>query len=476
MGIIFLILSSATYKYNVGTDEGIWNYMGHVWIKYDIAPYKGAVENKTPGIFFIYAISNFFFGVNVWFPRLVGIFATVVASRYIYSIGKMLGTSTTGVFSMLFFGLTMAWRFTEGRHPAYTETFMVFFTIISFYYAFKMFNSGQPIIPKYVLYSGLLIGSAIVFKQIAIITTPALFLLLIMREVHIWASLRDNYKTLAIFGIGVLIPNLISLVPLLISGVTIGEYFEGAWLILINEPRFDNPRSFTQMLFAFVKFWKDSKIVYFYPFIILFLILKDNLIKGNIPFMGIVFWMIFDFIGVNASLHYYGHQVKQIIPSFAVASGISLSYLFNLNIFSDPIFLRKKIMVLILIFILWVPIYTHVFGDDTPDTYKELGLWIKENTSADDYVYIWAEDRSTSLAYSERRSPSKYFDTYTISETNNKHMDELKGDLIDLKPTLFLTPTKNEISVPDWLKNLLDVSYILVNEKYGYKVFRLNEH
>ena len=54
-------------------DESMWHYIGRNWIRNGLVPYQGGVDNKSPLIFLIFGISDWLFGVNYWFPRLLGI-------------------------------------------------------------------------------------------------------------------------------------------------------------------------------------------------------------------------------------------------------------------------------------------------------------------------------------------------------------------------------------------------------------------
>ena len=51
-------------------DEYLWSYIGRIWNRNGIPPYIGAVENKTPGIFIVYAVSDFLFESNIFFIRI----------------------------------------------------------------------------------------------------------------------------------------------------------------------------------------------------------------------------------------------------------------------------------------------------------------------------------------------------------------------------------------------------------------------
>ena len=59
---LFVMLDGQT-----SNDEGIWNYIARVWCENRIPPYLGTIENKTPGIFELFAGSYLFFGVDYYF-------------------------------------------------------------------------------------------------------------------------------------------------------------------------------------------------------------------------------------------------------------------------------------------------------------------------------------------------------------------------------------------------------------------------
>ena len=89
----------------MGIDEGVWSYIGTAWSKFGIAPLKGALDDKTPGIHIIYAVSNFLFGVNAWCPRLIGCMALTWSGFIVYSITSKLRDHFAGILAMLVFGV-----------------------------------------------------------------------------------------------------------------------------------------------------------------------------------------------------------------------------------------------------------------------------------------------------------------------------------------------------------------------------------
>jgi hypothetical protein len=114
-------------------DEGIWSYIGLAWVDYDAVPYKGTVENKTPGIFLLNALSYYFYGVNFIFPRLIGLFTMLISSYLIYKIGKTIRSKLSGFLAALLFFNSTTWNTVNGPYLAHSEIFMIFFNICSFF-------------------------------------------------------------------------------------------------------------------------------------------------------------------------------------------------------------------------------------------------------------------------------------------------------------------------------------------------------
>ena len=304
---------------HMGNDEGMWSYMGRVWSENNMPPYVGAIENKTPGIFELFAISHILFGVNIFYVKLLGVIAILFSSLTVYSISKNLHTHLAGIFSMVIFGLTMAWSLLDGMYTAQTETFMVLFSTLSFYFVIK--GVGCLKWRFWIFLSGFSMGLAVAFKQIGLTTAIALFIFFIVYGASGLTN-KDKMVGLFLLGLGVIISTFFSLVPLIVSNVSLKEYIDGAWLILLNS---GSSASTTSHIKGFLSVFLNSRIVVFYPFFGLF-IGQPDLIK-NRYFMGLLIWMFFDFIGVNASGRYYGHQIKQLMPSLSIIIGLLLSNL-----------------------------------------------------------------------------------------------------------------------------------------------------
>ena len=76
-----LVITFFTDSLTFTNDEAMWHYIGRNWFRHGLIPYSGGVDNKSPLIFSVYGISDWLFGVNYWFPRLIGV---VVQSVGVY--------------------------------------------------------------------------------------------------------------------------------------------------------------------------------------------------------------------------------------------------------------------------------------------------------------------------------------------------------------------------------------------------------
>jgi len=448
---------------HMGNDEGMWSYMGRVWSENNMPPYVGAIENKTPGIFELFAISHILFGVNIFYVKLLGVIAILFSSLTVYSISKNLHTHLAGIFSMVIFGLTMAWSLLDGMYTAQTETFMVLFSTLSFYFVIK--GVGCLKWRFWIFLSGFSMGLAVAFKQIGLTTAIALFIFFIVYGASGLTN-KDKMVGLFLLGLGVIISTFFSLVPLIVSNVSLKEYIDGAWLILLNS---GSSASTTSHIKGFLSVFLNSRIVVFYPFFGLF-IGQPDLIK-NRYFMGLLIWMFFDFIGVNASGRYYGHQIKQLMPSLSIIIGLLLSNLLLRRCVDKSEMSKYASILLIFIIVLLFPFRSLIINCNKAvngvDCGKELGIWLKENTNKNDYVYIADGGDNSILSYSDRVSSSKYFNTIFV--TSDAAREQLLSDL-KAKPPLYFLNSSDDMGtkIEEFIKN----NYKLFCTKQKYKIFK----
>jgi hypothetical protein len=466
--IITMLFFISPLKF-MGDDEGMWSYIGRIWSENKIPPYAGAIENKTPGIFELNAVSYALFGVNIFFVRVLGIISIILSSLIVFLTGRELHSRLAGIFSMYIFGLTMTWKLLDGAYVAQTETFMVMFSVLSFYFAIK--GKDNPKWKYWILLAGISIGVAISFKQIALTTLLALVYFVIACSAN---NLTKQQKLFGIImlGLGICFSLFVSLIPLLLSGVSLKEYFDGAWMILLNPV---SSGSLKTHIDGFIRVWLDSRMMVFYPF--LFLILFQRDLVRNWYFIGLMVWLLFDFIGVNSSGYYFGHQLKQLIPALSIIIGILLSNLLVLLNSLKEQNTKYASIILVTIILIMLP-YDLLFfrghqiaAGQSNNTYREIGTWLRDNTDQKDYVYVIGRNGNPILSYSERVSSSKYFNSIFITSDAEERI--VLSDLKE-KPPAFIIKPQNDKSIGSKIEEFMVSNYTFLQSKYNYDIFRRN--
>ena len=83
LALLQLLVTLFTDGFALSFDEAIWHYIGRNWFRHGLIPYSGGVDNKSPLIFAIFGLSDHFFGVNYWFPRLLGTLCQSIGIYYV---------------------------------------------------------------------------------------------------------------------------------------------------------------------------------------------------------------------------------------------------------------------------------------------------------------------------------------------------------------------------------------------------------
>src|SRR6476661_2989376 len=130
MGILQLLVTLLTYGFTLSFAEAMWHYIGRNWFRNGLTPYSGGIDNKSPLIFAIFGLSDKLFGVNFWFPRIIGTFCQSVGLYFVYKIAKHLAGDRAGVFAVTLYGLSLLWKNTGGSYVSFTETYAGMFIII----------------------------------------------------------------------------------------------------------------------------------------------------------------------------------------------------------------------------------------------------------------------------------------------------------------------------------------------------------
>ncbi|MHC4418780.1 MAG: ArnT family glycosyltransferase [Planctomycetota bacterium] len=476
IGLLLLVIHSAGRS--MGPDEGMWGYMARVWSENGIVPYSGTIDNKPPGILLLYYVSHSLFGTNVWFPRMVGILASFATSLCLYWIIRRLANHTAAIIGVVFYICLMPSKTFHAVSTAYTETFVIFFATLSFVLIIQSNDLKGWRHYLAIAASGFSIGSAIVFKHVALLDAVAMF---ILAGYFLKASGRGRSIAQA-FGLmllGILVANTVSLVALLVNGGSLPDYLRMAWIYLL-EGR-ESEIGIIQRLANVMPAWSHNGLIIPYLGIVGFILTRKKLRQRRIPVAALLAWLGLDFIGVNAAGTYYQHQYKQILPPLCIVCGISFEFLAQqLGVMGqEQTFFKTKdkivLGIILAILTCYVPFARNyskgiqkIFRPEE-DTNRQLASYIKQISATDDYIYIYQKYKDPILSYSDRLAPSQYFNTYFLSYPGA--VQQVQRDMEEKAPLfILLEQSKN---APEWLREVVDKKYVKLEERDNFDIFVL---
>jgi len=307
-----------------------------------------------------------------------------------------------------------------------------------------------------------------VFSEIA-----ALFVFYLTLDKKLCSNFRHTVRDSFLGLTGVLTATIMSIIPLILSGVSIKSYWECAWQLLL----YSGESAQQQRLFKFMNAWNHPEMLLLYALMFLFIAHKKSLVRKNIPFWSLIAWLIFDLFAVNASGKYFLHHIQQLIPSLSICAGIMISIFFHSNLIEKKLRQKRIVQIIICIILLMTPYKTiikymqeqTIFFDQDPYSLrgKKIGVWIKENTNPEDYVLIYSRNCSVAQVYSERRSPSRHFSRMFLNTPG--FVKELIADTRQHPPAYVLVKQSDIYS--DGLRRLIAGKYSLKCALYQYLVY-----
>jgi len=468
--IIALFTNTLTFTH----EESMWHYIGRNWFRHGMTPYQGGIDNKSPFLFAIYGISDWLFGINYWFPRVIGIIVQSVGIYYLYKIafryasainsGNNQTAEQAGLFAISLYGLSLLWRTTGGKLVSFTETYATTLVIISFYKCLVATNN------KHYFISGLLAGLGIGCRFSAVFGTMAVFIM----------AFRRNWKGALLLGTGIISGCLLMAGLIELSGIPVRDFLFYGFADNFGEGSATD-FSWEYKLDQFFNNFFNSELILFYPFIIGYILVTKKLDH-------LLVWLLCTFIGINILGLYARPHFKELLPAFSLTAALCLSHLTSQYKLS---FRGLMIIVWICFFPktlepLWglrktfrsVIIPPKTFCDNPAaitdeEAERRLGKWIKTVTSDTDLVYVAGFGARVQL-YSERVSPALYFN---ITQTNYSRA-QIYRDLENKPPAMIAIPVFSSYKawvdkeVRDYIDKLVADRYVFDKCQYGYGIYR----
>ena len=468
--VLFVLLQLAvtllTNGFTLYFDEAIWQYIGRNWFRHGLTPYSGGVDNKSPLIFAIYGLSDRLFGVNYWFPRVVGTACQTVGLWYVYKLADRLAGRQTAMLAMQLYGLSLLWHATNGKYVSLTETYEVTGIIVAVY----LFLT-TPKRAGFFL-SGLAAAAGCAFRLTGLFGVAAMFLY----------SVRRRRLEGAIFGAGFVAGLVLFAGMALLAGIHLSDFFLYGFRdnFGANSPT-DHPLSWKAAQLAEKFFY--SEMVLLYPGAIAYVLLKR---KADL----FVLWAAVAFVGICLLGMPDAAHLKDILPPLCLMNAIVIRQ--GIERYALPV--RPLALILWLVFFPKTteplvalkallsapnehPEQSCVAPYLPPDNYalKRLGWWIRGTTTPQDRVLV-AGDGAQVQAYSERLSPGIYFNTTETLLARRRFRD----DLLAGPPALIAVPLFDAYRehTDEDTRRLIDS---LVAERYrgegcrsGYAIYRLS--
>jgi hypothetical protein len=450
---VALLTDSNTFTH----EESMWHYIGRNWFRLGLTPYQGGIDNKSPLIFAVFGLSDILFGIDCWFPRILGVVVQSVGLYYLYKIAiKITADNSTmaATIATCIYGLSILWRTTGGKYVSFTETYAVTLMITAIY--FYITAQGN----KKLFIAGMLAGFAVGWRL------SAVFSVLAVSE-H---ALFKNRSALIPFFAGL----LTCIVALLCLATLAGIQLNDLWLYMVAEnlgSGSTTDHSFSWKLHSFLDTFFYSEMLLFYPLLAGWFLLRQRASLLTI-------WLVCEFMGIVVLGIYARPHLKTLLPSLSLISGITIAQLVQ----HYGISFNK---VLIAVWLLFFPKVTEplialkrsIAGEKPPlelllqgavvrpneQMEKAVGLWIKSNTSPGDKVLVAGFGARVQL-FSERLSPTAYFN---VTQTPLAIL-RFKQEVLKDKPALIAIPMFDDYKryVSKELRSFIDS---LAGEHYYYR-------
>ena len=463
--ILQLAVALLTDGFALSFDEAMWHYIGRNWFRHGLVPYAGGVDNKSPLMFAIFGLSDKLFGVNYWFPRILGTVIQSASIYYVYKITKHVANHRAGVLAITIYGLSLLWHGTGGKYVSYTETYEVMFVILAFYKSLTAQSKRDMFI------SGLFAGIAIAFRLTAIFAVAAILI----------GCVRKNRSFISPFCTGILAALGCLLLTAFFVGINIRMMLD--YMVPDNFTSGSaTDHSFAWKLHNFADKFIWSAMPLFYPFVVGYLLLKK---KINL----LVFWFILALIGIAAVGIFDAVHLKEVLPPLAIMSAACIGYFIDNYKLSPAIFITTVVFV-------FFPKSTEPLRNlklltsekqptqqfcsppyTIPDegTRKLLGRWVRDNTNPTDMVFV-AGFGAQVQAYTERISSTIYFNVTQTPIAKQRFYSDMKHN----RPALVLVPLfpqyrqQVRADILGFVDSLVASNYTLTGCMYNYNIYTMN--
>ena len=411
-------------------DEGIYQVLGDA-INNGRLLYLEIWDNKPPLLYWLYGI----FSSDQFTVRLASLIFGILTVFVFYLLSsKIFRNERISFISTALLAVLLGSPLLEGN-IANAENFMLLPILGS---ALLVFNLSS------LFFAGILLGIAFLFKIVAIFDFAAFFLFLFLvflaKKIN-RKNILSVIKKVAPFFFGFSLPILVTALFFFLSGA-FSPFFKATFLANVGYVDYGN-RLIIPQGFLILKFIALS------IFVFTIFTKREKMSPSSI---FILLWFGFSLFNAFFPQRPYTHYLLVLLPSFSLLLGLTIQDL-KFRKIALPIFLISLFLILInfrfygktifyyqnfLSFVTngkSVYAYNRFFDRRTPTDY-ELAMYIKNNTSEKDSIFIWGNNAQV-YTLAKKLPPGRYAVAYHITSSKDG-VKETQEDLDLAKPKLII--------------------------------------
>ena len=404
--------------------------------------YETAWDNKPPMIYLTYQFIFNFFGVSMFWLRLIGAIAVLATSAVIYEIAQGILGTRRALVATIIFGLLTSLRLVEGN-LALTELFMILPISLAMLLIIKR-NFDY----KSLFFAGVLFAIASLYKQVGALEAAALGTFVFLNEKNFVIFIKRGL----VLSLGFALPFLVTLAYFAPKNL-VDDYIFAAYtyyqIYLEESPQYAILVNVSKLL----------------PIVatILYGLFKKYKTHDVSVFHLILLWSVFSFLGSYFSGRTYGHYLVQAIPAVSLLiASISVPFKFNrARVVFAVCFLLPLLFLTRLFFsdflsggpINQIKYYKNFidyaynrkglneyndFFDRNVNTIMGLSDALRVNGAISESIYIWG-DYPWLYAIVDAKNPSKYVTSFHVFGVPNGR-EEVARDINKSLPKYIIKP------------------------------------
>ncbi len=438
-------------------DEGIYGYIGQEILR-GAVPFKDAIDIKPPGIYYLYALAMALLGQSVEAVRVFTALYSLGTVILVYLIAARIGGRKAGLIAALLCSVISSSPRLQGS-GCNTEVFMSLPVLMAFYLFLKARDLGRS---NYLCGSGLFAGLALLVKTVALPQVFLLFVLVILLKTRAGSRLVRA----ACFLLPMAVLGLLTLAYFAFRGA-ISEFLY--WNITFILSTYRSSNIVTGPHFLDMVEYLSPEFALLIPLSLTtsIAILRE---KRGFPQVAAVMWALTAFVAVTLPGKYFPHYFIQLVSPLAILSGIGLTRMLSKKG-------RRRYVVLgVVVVALWpfVQLNYRYFLVYTPNEVSvrkyristfvqsvEIAKYLKERTSASDYLYQWGFEPELYFL-SCRRSVDPHLASIFIGWDENP-----RSAVRTLAENIRMRKPKYIVFQPEWA-NFLGVSEVAEILQHDY--------